>query len=275
MSRVSRTLTALVIVVAAAYGSMRALALRPVPPASALGGRASGPVVIELFTSEGCSSCPPADRVLADFVEAGGPDGVSIVALSEHVDYWDRLGWKDPFSAASFTDRQQRYADMLFSDVYTPQMVIDGRWQLIGSDRTAALDAIRRAAARPKIDVKASAARQGAEILVHASIAAATGATRPDADVLVAITEDGLVSNVLAGENGGRRLAHAAVTRYLGKGRRLNAGDAGEVDFRVPVQPAWRLDRSKIVVLVQSPRNLALLGAASVALDANAQAPVE
>src|SRR6188472_2787151 len=123
---------------------------------------ASQPVVIELFTSEGCSSCPPADRVLAQLAESG-LDGIPIIALSEHVDYWNRLGWKDPFSAARFTDRQQQYADVLRSDVYTPQMVVDGRRQLVGSDRASAVDEIRKAAAAQKLEVKAAAGRKGAE----------------------------------------------------------------------------------------------------------------
>src|SRR5436190_20900837 len=101
------------------------------------------PTVVELFTSQGCSSCPPADALLAQL--AGRPD---LLALSFHVDYWDRLGWKDPFSSAAATQRQHRYAELLgLATVYTPQMVVDGKWQAVGSDRSdveQALSSARR-----------------------------------------------------------------------------------------------------------------------------------
>ena len=235
---------------------------------------ASQPVVIELFTSEGCSSCPPADRVLAQLAESG-LDGIPIIALSEHVDYWDRLGWKDPFSAARFTDRQQQYADVLRSDVYTPQMIVDGRRQLVGSDRASVVDDIRKAAAAQKLDVKGAVTRQGTELVVTTKVGVADGGKAPKADVVVAITEDGLESNVLRGENRGLRLAHAAVTRYLSKALRLDARAADGVTVRVKIDPAWRLERSKAIVIVQSPIDLSVLGAASVSLDPNLQSALE
>ena len=109
------------------------------------------PVLIELFTSEGCSSCPPADDYVAQLVRTQPLKNVRIVALSEPVDYWNSLGWKDPFSSAEFTRRQQRYARQLETGVYTPQLVIDGVEDRVGSKRTEVLSAIDRAGKRKYI----------------------------------------------------------------------------------------------------------------------------
>src|ERR1700730_6696553 len=106
------------------------------------------PIVVELFTSEGCSSCPPADALLAEL--AGRPD---VRALSFHVDYWDRLGWKDPYSSRAATDRQNRYATLLaLPTVYTPQIVVDGKWEAVGSDR-AEVERVLELARREPPDV--------------------------------------------------------------------------------------------------------------------------
>src|SRR5215467_5272038 len=106
------------------------------------------PVIVELFTSEGCSSCPPADDVLTRLVATQPVPGVQIIALGEHVDYWDRLGWRDAFSSATFSQRQNEYADRVFrsGNIYTPQLVVNGRQELVGSDYRGAVAAISKAA---------------------------------------------------------------------------------------------------------------------------------
>ena len=117
-------------------------------------GEAPRPVIVELFTSEGCSSCPPADALLKKLSEQQPLQGIQIVALEEHVDYWNHLGWADPFSSDDFSQRQNAYAQIFGRDgVYTPQMVVDGQTEFVGSHSAAARDAILKAAAQPKLDV--------------------------------------------------------------------------------------------------------------------------
>jgi hypothetical protein len=178
-------------------------------------------VVAELFTSEGCSSCPPADDVLADLVMRQPVPGVEVLALAEHVDYWDRLGWRDRFSSAAFSARQSDYDARVFrtGGIYTPQLVVDGQIQVVGSDDAAVGQAIRRAARMPKATVAIAAVaqphdRDRARVEVHANVPAHIE-LRGDVDVLVAVVEDNLTTAVRRGENGGRTLRHTAVVRSL------------------------------------------------------------
>ena len=120
---------------------------------------ADTPVIVELFTSEGCSSCPPADQLLAKLESQQPVAGVHIIVLSEHVDYWDRLGWRDPFSSAQFTNRQQDYARLFHDDgPYTPEMVVDGTTGFVGNQSADALRAITQAARTDKSSVRIAAA---------------------------------------------------------------------------------------------------------------------
>src|SRR5437867_3002658 len=123
------------------------------------------PILVELFTSEGCSDCPPADALLEKLIAGQPASGVAIIGLGQHVDYWDRLGWKDRFSSAALTERQQLYqARFRTESIYTPQMVVDGRAELVGSDTTAARRAIERALTSPhgvvRIDMDSDGARR-------------------------------------------------------------------------------------------------------------------
>ncbi len=186
---------------------------------------ATTPVLVELFTSEGCSSCPPADRLLARLAREQSVPGALVVPLSFHVDYWDRLGWKDPFSSRAFTERQAAYAARFGSGgrVYTPQMVVDGREELVGSDERSARRAIEAAAKRPGAFVRVQPAEAGA---VRVTVAGAEGA----ADVVLVLTEDPPASDVTRGENAGKTLAHVAVVKEL---RVLGKTDArGRFDTR-------------------------------------------
>src|SRR6516165_12456796 len=160
------------------------------------------PILVELFTSEGCSSCPPADALLAEL--ARRPD---VLALSFHVDYWDRLGWKDPFSSPAATERQERYAQLLrLATVYTPQMVVDGKWQAVGSDHAEvkrALDAAGHGVA--EVPVSLAIDRGLAQIKLGAAGDPVSGA------VLLIGFDRRHVTAVQRGENSGRTLAHVDV----------------------------------------------------------------
>lgn len=171
---------------------------------------AGTPVLVELFTSEGCSSCPAADRLLARLGEEQPVPGALVVPISLHVDYWDHLGWRDPFSSPRYTERQGAYA-LRFGGagrVYTPQMVVDGRTEFVGSDERAARRAIEAAAREAKAFVRVLPVSPGTARVTVA------GAAR-GADVLLAVVEDRLASDVTRGENAGRRLVHTAVAREL------------------------------------------------------------
>ena len=238
----------------------------------------SVPVVVELFTSEGCSSCPPADALLQRLVDTQPAAGVEIIALGEHVDYWDHQGWKDRFSSASLTNRQQVYGAHFNTDsVYTPQMVVDGRAEFVGSDGGAARRAIQRASALPhgKVQVTVDgvvsafqASEGGARRSVfHVSVTASDipPVSRGDrADVIVAVTEGHLQSDVSRGENHGRILKHAAVVRQLQVAGDLLPVGPATVATDVQVDPAWQAEHLRVVAFVQERRSRAILASASV-----------
>jgi hypothetical protein len=226
------------------------------------------PVVVELFTSEGCSDCPPADNVLARLATQPVP-GVQILALGEHVDYWDKQGWRDPFSSSAFTARQVDYTRALhIESAYTPQMVVNGRDEFVGSDYGAAVSAIAKAARdrTRQLQVSLLADRvPGATIPVHVKVDGA--GLRGPADVFVAVTEDNLSSHVERGENRGKDLHHTAVVRSL---TRIGAIDAKAGTWtaggEIARDRAWKTGDVHIVALVQEHGGRAILGAAAARL---------
>ena len=172
------------------------------------------PVLVELFTSEGCSSCPPADTALARLLEEQPVPGARIIALGEHVDYWDDLGWKDPFSSTAFSQRQISYARRLqLSGPYTPQLVIGGRSQVLGSDSAAARAAI--AAQSRSQDGKVAlhvVSQSSGSIVLNVEAHWNAGV---EAEVVIAAVEDRATTTVTRGENAGRTLTHVAVVRSM------------------------------------------------------------
>ena len=251
--------------VAAVVGAGLSLWMFQIP---AQGAGTPTPIVVELFTSEGCSDCPPADAVLTRLAAQPVP-GAVIIPLGEHVDYWDKQGWRDPFSSNAFSVRQVDYTRALgIESPYTPQMIVNGRDQFVGSDYAAAAAAVAKAARDSARQLRVSVTldpASGTMLPLHIQADSPTGeGLRSAADVFVAVTEDGLGSHVAAGENRGRDLHHTAVVRSLthiggiaAKARTWSAG--GEV----AIDRQWRSQAITIVVFVQDHSGRAILGAAS------------
>jgi len=171
------------------------------------------PVLVELFTSEGCSDCPPADALLAQLDTQQPIHGAEAIVLSEHVTYWNHLGWRDPFSFDAMDERQESYMRQFALDsVYTPQIVVDGEEQFVGSDSSALTRAMTRAAAMPKSALAIADAHRAADGSVVFSVRAASGAK---GNLVAVLAENATRSDVARGENAGRTLHHVAVVRVL------------------------------------------------------------
>ena len=220
-------------------------------------GQASGenPVVVELFTSQGCNSCPPAEALLRELAEEDG-----IIALELHIDYWDYIGWPDPFASPVMTARQRSYLrDLRLRYVYTPQMVIDGRYDVVGSDRRAVRAAIEKAAAdRVAIRVELSG-DDGGKIIIPAGHAPAGGAK-----VWLAIYDDNLETEIPSGENAGRTLRSRNVVREF-----VDVGTwVGEpMEIAVDLQAALDRGRAGCAVLLQQGETGAIIGAVAMPLS--------
>jgi hypothetical protein len=231
------------------------------------------PIVIELFTSEGCSSCPPADALLQTLVDAQP----NVIGLGLHVDYWDELGWKDRFSSAALTSRQRVYGTRFGTEsIYTPQMIVDGRAEFVGSDAAAARRAIDRAVQAPHGLVhiaveqttvpRASARDRRVEgTAVHVTVTA-TDLPKPGkgdrGEIVVAIIEDHLRTDVKRGENHGRTLAHAAVVRQLAAVGDASADGPSSSATDIVLEPDWQRDHLKIVAFVQERRSRTIVASA-------------
>jgi hypothetical protein len=248
------------------------LALRPQPLHGSDGGSdVRTPVLVELFTSEGCSSCPPADRFLQKL--DGQPiQGAEMIVLSEHVDYWNHIGWKDPYSASFYSQRQSAYAKRFGLDsVYTPQMVVDGTSEFVGSDSGQADKAFRKALGVPKIPVHLSSISADASNTLHAHLE--TGALDAsfgsrEADVYVAVALNRAESQVSAGENSGHRLAHVSVVKSLTKIGALKQGQVLAQEVQLKLEPGSDSRSLRLIAFVQEPRQGRVLGAAAMPVTA-------
>ncbi len=217
------------------------------------GAKADGPVVVELFTSEGCSSCPPADALLAEL--ATRPE---VLALSFHVDYWDRLGWKDPYSSPLATARQQRYAALLGAgSIFTPEAIVDGRWPAVGSDRGAITRAIAAAErGNSKLPIRLLLAHGSAQIAIGRAPSAI------GAEIWLIGFDRQHMDAVGAGENAGHSLSHVNVVRDIVEVGRLD----GKSDALAMPIAGWHVDRLAVLVAAADGH---ILGAA----EADAQPP--
>ncbi len=234
-------------------------------------------VVVELFTSEGCSSCPPADVLLQKLQAQQPVAGAEIIAFEEHVDYWNHDGWVDPYSSPEWTERQQTYVSLIKKDSYTPEMVVDGRSQFVGNNPREARLEIEKAVRSAKTPVAITAAQSNSkETKFHVSVGKLVDATSGDvAEVWLAVTENGLHSSVSRGENAGHVLQHVATLRFLHK---IGVADAnGTVSFTgdpvVKFNSGWNVENLQVTVFVQKKKSREILGAAST--SANGQISVD
>lgn len=215
------------------------------------------PVLVELFTSEGCSSCPPADALLA---ELDRQSASGIIVLSEHVDYWNQIGWTDPFSSHFFSQRQETYVDRLRLDTaYTPQAIVDGSRNVLGSDRSALLKRIQECGAISKSQVQVSAkpsAKPGElSVIVDSSRSAA-------ADVFVVLARNQTSSSVLRGENRGQNLKHVAVVHSITKIGSVKSGESFRKEMVAAVPKGFESANLRVVAFLQEPRQGKILGSA-------------
>ena len=221
------------------------------------------PVLVELFTSEGCSSCPPDDRLLQALEQQQPVKGVEIIVLSEHVDYFDGEGWRDPWGSPLFTSRQRDYGAALHADdIFTPQMIVDGKTGFVGNKIDVALKEIAMQAGRPVAAVRIGrVTTDGPSLLASLSVEGIPAdAGKAPVDVMVALTESGLRSRPDTGENKGLALSHAAVVRSLTRaGRATAAGFHGEICLKL--DRSWKRESLNIVAFVQDRKTRTVWGA--------------
>jgi hypothetical protein len=231
---------------------------RGLPPAALRGG--STPVIVELFSSEGCSSCPPADAWLSSVDRSQSVEGVAVVALEEHVDYWDRLGWRDPFAQPQFGERQRGYARVLLDRrVFTPEIVVDGHSVVENGDEDRAARDLQAAAGEARAHVTLS--RRGNHVTIDVSDIPSP--TDEPSEIWLAVTESGLSSDVATGENAGRRLVHAPIVRILRKvGSASTGAFHGDVDVALDI--TWAPRALRFVAFVQRATGRRIVGASAI-----------
>src|SRR5579871_2279859 len=223
------------------------------------------PVIDELFTSEGCSSCPPADQLLSRMDRDQPIAGARVIALEEHVDYWNSLGWVDPFSSAQYRGRQNDYGRKFFDDnIYTPQMVVNGQVAFVGNDGNRAAQEIAKAEqAQTTILALKATPKPGEADVVELSVQVTNNGKIRNSNVFLAVTESDLSTNVSRGENSGRLLRHGPVVRSFGVIGKLDAkgSNAGAITNTLRLPREWKRENLRAVVFVQERESYKITGA--------------
>ena len=255
-------LAASILIIPAAISPSRA-ANQPATPAD----QPRVPILLELFTSEGCSSCPPVDEFVRRMDETQPVAGAYLIVLSEHVDYWDHDGWKDKYSSPQFTERQNGYVRALnLQTAYTPQMVVDGYVELKGSS-TDIEQTFAKELKAPKISVRISAASIDAPTQQLKVKVEAEGAEKHSGTVWVAVALDHAASQVSAGENSGKQLQHVAVVEELRKVGKLDKGKQFSQDITLKLKPDTDPKNLRIIAFVQESNEGRVLGATGVKVN--------
>jgi hypothetical protein len=217
-------------------------------------------VLVEVFTSEGCSSCPPADDLLKLVNGSQTNGGQLVVGISEHVTYWNSLGWSDPYSSPAYTERQNAYSERFHLEgPYTPQMVINGAEQIVGSDRGALLHAVEKEDAEsPRLSLRIVSVNVAGNTLT-VNLATTGDVPKQGADLMAVLADDSDRSNVLRGENSGRTLAHVAVARSITRVARVKT--AGELTVQIPIPTSFQANQGHhLILFAQTPGNGRVLG---------------
>lgn len=217
-------------------------------------------VVVELFTSQGCSSCPPADAFLAELAKRD-----DVIALSFHVDYWNYIGWNDPFSSPEATARQRAYGRTMHKRyVYTPQIVVDGRAETVGSDRSTVDTLIRMAVAAQKVGIDVAHNKDGtADIIVPA----APASDQLGAELWIGFYDSEIETEVRAGENRGETIVNANIVRTF---KRIAKWTGGALTKRVDLKALGSKGRDGCVIILQAPNNGPIIGASTFPLPREA-----
>jgi len=218
------------------------------------------PVLVELFTSEACSSCPPADALLAQLDRQQSIPGAWAIVLSEHVTYWNDLGWKDPFSKPELTERQRRFGDQLRTEgPYTPQMVVNGHWEFVGSNADALSKAVQEAAAEERLHPPVNIRIDHLQIdrnALHATVETGSG---QGGKLFAVLAADTASTRVMRGENAGKSLSHVAVVRSL---EELGASPK---DYRLELPlPADTPEKLRLILFLQDGKTGRVLGSTEI-----------